>query len=194
MKRTILGVVAVAAIALVPAVSHAQRANHAPAAKAYTFSLGAGLSVPTGTMGDGSKTGFNLQGAVAHKIGTSPMWMRGEVAFHRFGSQNLGGADGHQSELGALANIGYSFPTTSKVRPYVLGGLGLYSQKYTVENSGASLSMSESDIGFNGGLGVSFPMAGRSASLEARYHSVNGGNKFGNQKSTFVPVTMSINF
>ena len=194
MKRTILGVVAVATIALVPAVSHAQRANRAQSTKAYTFSVGAGLSVPTGDMSDGSKTGFNVQGAVSHKIGMSPMWLRGEVAFHRFGSQNLGGADGHQSELGALANIGYSFPTTSKIRPYVLGGLGLYSQKYTVEGGGASLSQSESDIGFNGGLGVRFPMGNRSASLEARYHSVNGGDKMGNMTSTFVPVTFSIDF
>jgi opacity protein-like surface antigen len=194
MKRTIFGVVAVAAIALVPAVSNAQRANHASAAKPYTFSIGAGLSVPTGDMSNGSKTGFNLQGAVQHALGMSPAWLRGEVAFHRFGSQNLGGADGHQSELGALANIGYSFPTTSKVRPYVLGGLGLYSQKYSVEQGGVNASISESDLGFNGGLGVSFPMAGRKASLEARYHSVSGGNKMGNQTSTFVPVTFSMSF
>jgi opacity protein-like surface antigen len=194
MKRTIFGVVAVAAIALVPAVSQAQRANRAPAAKAYTFSVGAGLSIPTGDVSDATKTGFNVQGAVNHKLGMSPMWMRGEVAFHRFGSQDLGGADGHLSELGAIANLGYSFPTTSKVRPYVLGGLGLYSQKYTIEAQGASLSQSESDIGFNGGVGIAFPMAGRSASVEARYHSVNGGDKMGNQSSTFVPVTFSLNF
>jgi opacity protein-like surface antigen len=194
MKRTILGVVAVATIALVPAVSNAQRANRAAAAKPYSFSIGAGLSVPMGDMSDGSKTGFNVQGAVAHRLGTSPAWLRGEVAFHRFGSQNLGGADGHQSELGALANIGYSFPTTSKVRPYLIGGLGLYSQKYTIEADGATLSQSESDIGFNGGLGVSFPMGGRSAAIEARYHSVNGGDKMGNMTSTFVPVTFSLSF
>ena len=194
MKRTILGVVAVAAIALVPAVSHAQRTNRAQPTKAYTFSIGAGLSVPTGDMGDATKTGFNVQGAVAHKLGASPAWLRGELAFHRFGSQDLGGANGHASELGALANIGYSFPTTSSIRPYVLGGLGLYSQKYTIEASGASLSQSESDIGFNGGLGVAFRMGGRSASVEARYHSVNGGDKMGNQSSTFVPVTFSMSF
>ena len=193
MKRTILGVVAVATLALVPTVGHAQRANRAPA-KPYTFSIGGGLSVPTGDMSNSSNAGINLQGAVAHKLGTSPAWLRGELAFTRFGSKNDQGFSGHQSELGGIANIGYSFPTTSSIRPYVLGGLGVYRQGYTVEGGGASMSINETDIGFNGGLGVRFAMGKHMASLEARYHSVSGGNKFGNQSSNFVPVTFGWEF
>jgi opacity protein-like surface antigen len=193
MKRTILGVVAIATIALVPAVSNAQRANHAPA-KPFTYSIGAGLSVPTGDMSNGSNAGLNLQGAVAHRLGTSPSWLRGELQYHRFGNKNDQGISGHQSEIGGLLNIGYSFPTTSSLRPYVLGGLGMYGQKYTVDGGGASMSISETDIGFNGGAGVRFAMGKRMASVEARYHSVSGGNKWGNKSSNFVPVTFGLEF
>jgi opacity protein-like surface antigen len=191
MKRTILGVVAVATLMLVPAVSHAQRGR---AAKPFTYSIGAGLTVPTGNTSDASNAGINLQGAVSHKLGTSPAWLRGELAYTRLGSKSEQGFSGHQSEIGGIVNIGYSFPTTSKIRPYVLGGLGLYRQSYTVEGGGASMSINETDLGFNGGMGVRFKMGTHMASVEARYHNVSGGDKFGNQASSFVPVTFGWEF
>ena len=191
MKRTIFGVVAVATLMLVPAVSHAQRGR---AAKPFTFSVGAGLTMPTGTTADGSGMGLNLQGAVSHKLGTSPAWLRGELSYNRLGNKNDQGISGHQSEIGGIVNLGYSFPTTGSIRPYVIGGLGVYAQKYTLEDSGASLSISETDIGFNGGMGVRFKMGTHMASVEARYHNVAGGDKFGNEKSSFVPVTFGWEF
>jgi opacity protein-like surface antigen len=191
MKRTIFGVVAVATLMLVPSVSHAQRGR---AAKPFTFSVGAGLTMPTGTTADASGMGLNLQGAVSHKLGTSPAWLRGELSYNRLGNKNDQGISGHQSEIGGIVNLGYSFPTTGSIRPYVIGGLGVYAQKYTLEDSGASLSISETDIGFNGGMGVRFKMGTHMASVEARYHNVAGGDKFGNEKSSFVPVTFGWEF
>src|SRR5256885_6654514 len=52
-----------------------------------TWSAGAGVSLPTGDLGNGAATGFHVQGASSYHRATWPIAIRGEVAYHHFGEK-----------------------------------------------------------------------------------------------------------
>ena len=81
------------------------------------------------------------------------------------------------------------------VRPYVIGGLGLYSQTVKFEDtSGVTQSTTESGFGFNGGAGIRFGRA-MGFFVEARFHQFSitpdGGEKSTGQ---FIPVSFGFTF
>lgn len=197
MKRAILGL-AVAALVVAPSTSEAQRGRAAASAKPLTWSLGVGASMPNGDFADAAKTGVNLQGAVVKALNNSPVWLRGEAAYHRFGAieqtETLMGTSysysGRASAMSLIGDVGYSFQSSSSVKPYVLGGLGMNRASYSVETevNGQKDSATESsnELGINFGGGLRFRMAGRIALVEARYMTIDDAD--------FIPLTFSIEF
>lgn len=197
MKRAILGL-AVAALVIAPSTSDAQRGRAAASAKPLTWSLGVGASMPNGDFADVAKTGVNLQGAVVKALNNSPVWLRGEAAYHRFGaikeSGSFGGVNystsGRASLMSLIGDVGYSFQSSSSVKPYVLGGLGMNRASYTVESEvdgqKDTATDTSNELGINVGGGMRFRMAGRIATLEARYMTVDNAD--------FIPLTFSIEF
>lgn len=193
MKRAILGL-AVAALVIAPNTSEAQRGRAQASAKPLTWSVGVGASMPSGDLGEIAKTGINLQGAVTKALKNSPVWLRGEVGYHRFGAMeesfDFGGTtytmESRISNLALLGDVGYSFQSSSSVKPYVLGGLGMNRVTATVEADGQSESESSNELGINAGAGLRFRMGSRIAQLEARYMTIDDAE--------FIPVTFSIEF
>ncbi len=174
MKRAIV-CVAAAAIAFVPSMSQAQRHS---ASQPLHFGIGAGVAMPMSDWSDVVGTGFHLEGVGTKNLSGSPMFLRGEAAFTMFGSKTLAtglgaGNDwkGSGSQLAGMFDVGYNFVSTSSVKPYVLGGLGLHHSTMKVDFGGSTASDSKDDLGVNLGGGMRFKMGGRVAYLEARYIS-----------------------
>lgn len=197
MKRAILGLT-VAALVIAPSTSDAQQGRAAASAKPLTWSLGVGASMPNGDFSQVAKAGLNVQGAVVKSLQNSPVWLRGEAAYHRFGaiqeSGSFGGVpysmSGRASLLSLIGDVGYSFQSSSSVKPYVLGGLGINQASYTTESvvggQKDSATDSSNELGLNVGGGLRFRMGSRVATVEARYMTVDNAD--------FIPVTFSLEF
>jgi len=194
MTRTIAGVLTLA-LGLMAGTAQAQAQTHSASSSTtpITFGGSLGLSMPMGDAGDGLNTGLNLEGLVGIQPQTMPVEFRGELMYHHFG---VSGGGGHESLLGIVPNVLYAFKTQSHLRPYVIGGLGLYhvSVSFTgVAPGGGTFTVSdgETHVGINFGGGVRFPLSNSRASMfvEARFHDVFADNSF-----NMIPITVGITF
>ena len=173
-----------------------------------SFGASAGLSMPLGEFGDVVKTGFNVGAHIAYRPATLPFGVRVEGQFNRFAydfdDNDLGiEGDGNIQIISGTANATIGVPVASSaVRPYVIGGVGVYNYRSsgTVDFGGVSESGTESrtKFGLNGGAGVEFGLGSLAAFIEARYHVIldapdeEGLEGIGNTK--FVPISFGIKF
>lgn len=188
MKRALRACALIAAIAA-PAALSAQAAD-----KPVTFGVSGGLSLPMGDFGEGLSSGYNITGHVYFKpAALKSLRLRGDVSFDRFG---FDGVDGNFRSLGFVGNVVYDFPTqsSSMVKPYVLGGLGLYNGKGSVElNTGVGnldVSGSETNLGLQVGGGLAFQLSGFSTFAEAKLVNVFSEG----ESSRFIPITFGVRF
>jgi opacity protein-like surface antigen len=188
MKKTLLA----AAVVFAASASVAQ----AQALKPFTFGASAGASIPTGKMGDGSSTGFNVAGLAEYRAPSLPVTLRGELAYNRFGIKDLpADVNGHNSILGASVSAVAPFATSPSLRPYAIGGVGVYQVKTSMSSGGVDFSASKTAPGLNGGLGFQFHLAGMSTFAEARYQyifSKDENKSFENASQ--IPVTIGFRF
>ena len=172
------------------------------------FGVSVGATVPNGDFADGAKTGLVATGFLS--AGSERFGVRGELFWsrsdldspfiRRVGDDVLPSGDyddlsGDVDLIGGVANI--VFPLTqSIIKPYLIGGIGVYRRRVAQDIGGAieefrSLRDTQTDVGFNGGLGVAFGGgAGVSLFLEARYHSVNTSP----DRTRFVPIVVGLTF
>ncbi|MGI9089940.1 MAG: outer membrane protein, partial [Gemmatimonadaceae bacterium] len=104
-------------------------------------------------------------------------------------------ASGNVRVLGFTGNLVFPIPLQAvMVRPYLIGGIGLYNVRAsaTIRDQGNSTSdsMSENKFGFNLGGGVSIPLSGFNTFIEARYHRVN----MQDGSFAYVPITVGVMF
>jgi len=92
--------------------------------------------------------------------------------------------------MALTANAAYTLPGVA-VRPYVIGGVGMYSSKADVDGAESS-----SDFGLNGGVGVRFALGGLSTFAEARFHNIFVKDELSGEKANvqFSPITFGIQF
>jgi len=170
---------------LVTAVAIAAAAPGASAqSSSNPFQIGgaAGIAFPTGDLGTGTNTGYNVTLAVGYNPPVAPVGLRFEAAYNEFGFQ---GGGGNINIPAFTANAVFALPA-SGFTPYAIGGAGLY-------RPGASATFgttsSENHFGFNVGGGVKLPFSTSFETfVEARYNhvSVTGGSL------SFIPVTVGI--
>lgn len=102
------------------------------------------------------------------------------------------GVSFRQRAIGATLELSYDL-LTSRLRPYVIGGWGLYrlrdrqvidpgTNPYSVDNLSASIV---------GGLGVRYRVGNRYVFTEARIHGFTAGGNWG---SNFMPITAGMRF
>lgn len=166
----------------------------------FDIGLLGGASVPLGDFADGAEVGFHVGGFVGFRLSeTSPLKLRAEVAWNRFGVKE--GAfddgedidvdiDGSASILGITGNVVYTAGTQSQARPYFMGGAGVYRLKVSAEAFGFEISDSQTKFGFNAGAGVEFPLSGFTSFVEARFHSVMTDES----STNFVPISFGVRF
>lgn len=174
LKRS-LAVVA-ACLAILPAVAAAQTGT------TTRINGAAGLSLSTGNYGDRNDAGYSLIFGIGMSQAVSPLSFRAEGMYNEF-QEKFDGAKSHASALTANAIYDFSAGPKSTFVPYAIGGIGYYSTReplYDFEN--------QSNMGWNIGGGVRFPLSGFSAYVEARYHSV------GNVDTHFAPIVFGLVF
>jgi hypothetical protein len=171
------------------------------------FGASIGANVPNGEFADGAKTGLVANGFVG--IGTGRFGLRGELFWSRSDLENafirrvgnqvlpsdgIGEVTGDVNLIGASANLVLPL-TQSLVRPYLIGGVGVYQRRVSQDVGGTieefrSLEDKQTDIGYNGGIGLSIGGVGPSFFIEARYHSVATTP----DRTKFVPVVVGFSF
>jgi opacity protein-like surface antigen len=133
-----------------------------------------GLSMPSGDFDNAVNTGWGLGGSLGYGIGRNTV-LSGGVAYHHFGEDFT---SGHVSIVPVTAAVDYGFNTHGRVRPWISGGLGVYSLSETVfVPSIGDVSDSEADFGFNLGFGIAAPLnPSTSWGAGFKFHHVVGSN------------------
>ena len=172
------------------------------------FGASIGANVPNGDYSNGTKTGLVANGFIG--LGTGRFGLRGELFWSRsdldnaiirkvgdavLPSDGVGDVTGNVNLIGGTANIVLPL-TQSVVKPYLIGGVGVYNRRVSQNVAGTvdefqSLKDSQSrKIGYNGGVGLSIGGVGPSFFIEARYHSVATEP----DRTRFVPVVLGFSF
>ena len=179
------------------------------AAQKAGLGLGAsvGANVPNGKFADGAQTGLVVNGFVG--VGTGKFGLRGELFWSRSDLDNAfirkvgnsvlpsnGSADvsGNVNLVGGVANLVLPL-SQSMIKPYVIGGVGVYRRRVAQDIGGTvdefqSLRDTQTDVGYNGGVGLSIGGLGPSLFIEARYVSVATSP----DRTKFVPVVIGFTF
>jgi opacity protein-like surface antigen len=124
-----------------------------------------------------SNLGLDVMGAAEwHPKSTMPVAFRGEVGFSYFG-YSCPGCSAHSDILRFDVDALYDIPVhwTSKIQPYLLGGLGIYHVSVSVDcgNLGVACNFGASDtnLGINLGGGLRYPFTpDLSGFFELRWH------------------------
>jgi hypothetical protein len=159
IPRTLWGVVLISAVTT-PAY-----------AQGLEFSLGGGVSIPVGEFGSTTNTGWHGLAGISYARG--PVGVRVDGALNRFDFDTEGGPDlDIQTQvLHGTANAVYSFNRSgeSRLRPYLIGGVGYYQTKQTGDDADAG---DTADPGVNGGAGIGLRAGAVGGFVEGRFHNI----------------------
>ena len=178
MKR-----LAAAVLALVLALALGTRDAHA---QSITFGVGGGLTLPTGDFNTAAKLGWHGLGHIGYGLPTG----LGFRADFLYGENKFDGVSGKAKLAGGLGNVTYDFKSPG-IKPYVIGGVGVFNVKGSASAGGISASASETKVAFGGGVGIKLKAGSDShVFVEGRYISVqtSGGS------TGFIPITVGISF
>jgi opacity protein-like surface antigen len=185
MKSVIRGAVVGLAVALSAQAAQAQ---------SLSFGLGGGAVIPTGSMADVNSTGWSAMAVARLKPPVAPLGLQVDAFYTRLGLEN--DVDGHSRIIGGTANAVFAFPGASPARPYLLGGVGLYNGKVSIDGLGSSES--ETKFGINAGAGFDFALGQANLFADARFHAIlNGGVDVdtGEDATAYmIPVTVGLRF
>jgi hypothetical protein len=163
-------------------------ASTAEAQMPITVGVQGGVAIPTGDLGDGADAGFTIGAGLGFSPAMIPFGLRFDVDFTRFGVKEsvVGVSDVNFQVISGTLNGLFNLPAAG-MSPYLIAGVGMFSSKFS---GGGGSSDSETDFGAQGGVGISFGLAGLSAGLEAKYVNIfsDGDNL------SWIPITVRINF
>jgi hypothetical protein len=165
----------------------------APALRAQgaEFALGGGVGIPLGTFDDAVKIGWHGLAAVSVVPNGWPVGIQidGQYQQYKFdGSTSL-----KDRFIMGTANIVFKFKSSeeSKVRPYLIGGGGVYNVKATGTNDlGTIVEGGVTKFGLNAGAGFDFKAGGAGLFIESRFHDVFTSG----ENVKFLPITVGIRF
>lgn len=196
-----------AAIAALLATAAFSAAAQAPGRlpRVLSVGIGGGGTVPVGDFANDVKTGWNGLAFFQYEpVSENPWAVRAEAQLSKAKYTDdlladAGAVDGDNLNnkvlYVGLSGVYHLSKRASAVRPYLIGGLGLYQQTATLtDGSGVSVSDSEAGFGFNGGAGLRFGGA-IGVFVETRFHQFSI-TPTGGEKSTaqFIPVSVGIHF
>jgi opacity protein-like surface antigen len=180
MKRVALSLVALISIAGAGSLS----------AQGTRLGIGGGLIMPTGDYKTSDKMGWLVGADATYWLMGAPVGIRVEGSYSQTSHKN--GVDGNSKIIGGMGDIVYAFGTQKEqIRPYILGGIGLYNVKVTIPS--LSVDTSVTKVGFGGGAGVAFKLGagGTRFFVEGKFVSVATG---GGSNTTFLPFRAGFRF
>ena len=185
MKTLMRGAAVGLALALSAQVAQAQGG--------LSFGLGAGVVVPSGSMADLNSTGYTGQASLRMQPAGSPLGFQVDGFYTRLGLQN--DIEGHSQMIGGTANAVYAFSGASAARPYLIGGVGVYNTKLTLDGFGSG---SDTKFGANAGAGFDFKLGAASLYAEGRFHTIfKAAVDADTQQETtayMIPITVGLRF
>jgi outer membrane protein with beta-barrel domain len=165
------------ALALGLCATPALQAQHPQPTEGVSFGVGGGVTLPVSDYGTSDKAGWHLLGLIQLPISQSPIHLRFDVLY---GSTSHKGGGGNTTLTGGTADLLYHLgDRASSVRPYVLGGLGVFN---------VSDGSSTTKFAFGLGGGILFGVGAMHAFLEGRYMSIQSSGS----SLTFLPVTVGL--
>ncbi len=187
MKRSLQIVGLVSFLALPLAV-------HAQDDKSVSFGASGGLSLPLGDFADLANSGYTVAGHIFLKpSGMAKLGFRGDVAYDSWGAKGIAGslADGNRSALTFAANAMFSLgDDAAAMKPYLIGGGGMYRSKASFSVLGFEGSAESTDPGIQVGAGFEFKLSGFSTFVEGKFVNVFGDGG----SSNWVPITFGVKF
>lgn len=211
MPRPPAALLAVASLALAPlaplAPLAAQEAGEDAAEaspRLFRVGLRAGVGVPLGAFASSDEAGglattsYGFAGMATLRPPRLPVAVRGELSYDRFGvdlapfGEEAAGLIGSWGILGGTVNAVAELPAAGGVRPYLIGGAGVYraEQKVSEDRSGQrAFSSASTEPGLNGGAGLGFRIGRFDSFLEVRYHTL-----FADERLSYVPIAVGVEF
>jgi opacity protein-like surface antigen len=181
IRCLICGLAALAA----PAAIAAQQDEHV---RGIGVGVTLGGTVPVSDYRDFADGGWNVGGLLDLGRAAGPFGLRIEGMYHGFSDKNLvtlgGGATAvtiaNSSRIvNGNLNLVVGVPATrSTIRPYLIGGGGVYGIRNSLECKSSTFcnrtfdQSSVTKFGLDGGAGVELGLSGFSAFVEGRYHHV----------------------
>ena len=191
MKR-ITRLVGIAMMAGLPSLVQAQ----ATTPKTISVGVSGGASIPMGDVGDFFNTGYNVTGHLLLSPASMPrLGFRADVSWDSWKAKEILGVDPDYSlrNLGVSANVIFKSAAPMSIKPYVLGGVGVFNAKGTGDfgsTAGSGETESSTNAGIQAGGGLEFQLSGFTTFLEAKFV-----NSFTEGKATrWVPITFGVRF
>ncbi len=182
MRRLTLALVLVAAGFILTAFPAAAQGT-----QGFQLGLKGGVSIPNGTTSDAFDNGYHGGIVFHYKIPALPLALRLDGDYDHFLAK--GGVSGNAEIFDGTLDLVLGFKILA-VKPYVLGGVGLYGAKIEAEVAGVSASTNQTKSGWNAGAGIALTLGKNSIFAEARYHEISlDATKF-----KYTPVSLGILF
>jgi hypothetical protein len=185
--RKLLAICCAAAIGFVAASACGQSAS------GVHFGVAAGAGAPAGDTGDTFETGFNGSAFLNWTPAVSPVGLRVEGMYHNMGVESQTDPDTGDAEIIAGLAGAVIAPKNGTVKQYAVGGGGVYNVDVDRLGLVATRGYNETELGWNAGGGVAFPLGKTNVFVEARYHSINTDGR-DVERIQLVPVTVGIVF
>lgn len=158
-------------------------------AQGAEFSLGGGVSIPSGNFDDAFKLGWHGIAAVSYTPQTVPVGFQLDGSFSRLGDESP--LDVKSQLIYGTGNVVYKFKTSedSRFRPYLIGGGGVYNLDFKGDDVATGVE-SVTKFGINAGAGFDFKAGSAGVFVEGRFHNVftEGDN------TNFIPITVGVRF
>jgi Outer membrane protein beta-barrel domain len=156
--------------------------------------IGGGLVLPTGDYKTADKMGWLVGADATYWLMGAPVGIRVEGSYSQTSHKDQGGVavDGNTKIIGGMGEVVYAFGTSKEqIRPYILGGIGIFNVKITSPSFGIDTSVTK--VGFGGGAGIAFKLGtgGTRFFVEGKFVSVSTG---GGSNTTFLPVRAGFRF
>src|SRR5256886_10536113 len=171
------------------------------------FGLGGGLLAPVGDYhatagGQGFNTAWQGLALLAFKLPALPVGFRIDATYGANSANDrlkdtlsaaLGQPTDEKTKLaGVSVNVTYPAARSAPVRPYAIGGVGLYHTTISTSTSASTGDRAATKLAWDLGGGLAFALRGVTLFFEARY--VNVAAVSGLPRTTFLPFTTGIRF
>ena len=171
------------------------------------FGLGGGLMAPVGdyhatASGQGFNTAWHGLALLAFKLPALPVGFRIDATYGANSANDslkaqlttqLGEPTDKKTKLaGVSVNVTYPASSSAPVRPYAIGGVGLYHMTISTSTSASTGDRAATKLAWDLGGGLAFALRGVTLFFEARYVNVAAVSGF--PRTTFLPFTTGIRF
>jgi opacity protein-like surface antigen len=169
------------------------------------FGTAASVTFPVGDFasdvnGDGFKPGWQGMVFLGFRMGGSPLGFRvaGMYGINAANDQlrvdltsrAARPTDAQTKFVGGDADLTFALPAPTRLKPYVLGGVGLYKVTVSVTSGGVTADTSATRFAWNLGGGFTVGLGGAALFFEARYVHVDAVSGF--PQTPFIPITAGI--